>query len=377
MRLTVGAVLDQVVAEGLAAPRSIERAREVLEALEGAVDTTPPWYARVIAGFGAWMATAFLIGFLVVSDVVGNAADAMKLGPILVAAAVLLRRSAKLDAEFTRQLALAVSFAGQALLIVGVGTETKSWSTAARVTLVMSVALIPLVPDQAHRFMSALIGSLAAFWAMGDLTHVGRLGRLVVGGPDVAALAMVAVIAYVWRADLRGRSPDLAEMLRPVGYGTVVGLFGLLLFSSLFAAAAMNLFATARPGPRQFGPATAVGITAALVALQVAISKEQRPRPHAEALVVAILASLVLCWLTLWTPGVVAAVAALALGFDRRDRVLVGLAIAFLVKFASVYYYSLQMTLLAKSMVLVAGGLVLLAARGYLRLRFGSTEATA
>jgi uncharacterized membrane protein len=92
---------------------------------------------------------------------------------------------------------------------------------------------------------------------------------------------------------------------------------------------------------------------------------------------VAVGATVLLGLLTLSTPGLIAAVAVLTLGFDRRNRILIGIAAVFLVKFASVYYYSLRMTLLAKSVVLVASGVLLLAARAYVYLRYKPSEADA
>ncbi|MFN2567216.1 MAG: DUF4401 domain-containing protein [Gemmatimonadaceae bacterium] len=382
MRPTLAAVFDRLVAEGLAPRESIDRARV---GIEGIVDTTPPWYARVIAGFGAWVATGFLVGFLFLADIVDEETRAIIVGALLVIGAVLLRRLAAADDEFKRQLALAVSLAGQVLVIVGVMGETKSAATAGLVALAMSIVLVPLLHDQAHRFMSGLIGSIAAIAAMADLklawtvTSVATLGDVVVRGSELAALAVVAVTAYVWRADLRRRSGELAEMLEPVGYGTIVALFGVLLFSSLFAIAddLVRGSQSTRPNAWHLGPATTAGITAALVALELAIFKERRVKAPSEAFVVAVVASLLLGVLTLSTPGVIAAVTVLTLGFDRRNRILIGIAVAFLVKFSSAYYYSLRMTLLEKSIVLVASGLLLLAARAYVRLRFGVREAEA
>jgi uncharacterized membrane protein len=50
-------------------------------------------------------------------------------------------------------------------------------------------------------------------------------------------------------------------------------------------------------------------------------------------------------------------------GFANGNRVLIGLGIAALVGYLSHYYYSLQATLLEKSVLLMCTGLVLLAAR--------------
>jgi hypothetical protein len=380
MRLTIADVLNAIVAEGLAPPESIGRARV---ALEGAVDTSPPWFARAIAGFGAWIATGCLLGFLVVTKIVDGEMSAIIVGAIFVAASVVLRRSAEADEEFKRQLAFAGSLAGQVLVIVGVLGEWRSAALAGLVALAVSVVLIPLVPDQAHRFMSGLISSIAALaavadlrlaWALGD---VGPLGTISVRGTDLAALAIAALIAYVWRGKILERTRKVAEMLEPVGYGMIVGLFAVLLFSSLFAVAddLVRGSRSSRVNAWHLGPLTTAGITAALITLEMQIFLEQRVRSQREAVVVAVTGTVLLGLLTLSTPGLIAAVATLTLGFDRRNRILMWLATVFLVKFASVYYYSLRMTLLEKSIVLAASGLLLLAGRAYLEFRYKSSEA--
>jgi uncharacterized membrane protein len=375
VQLTIADVFNQLVADGLAPPESIERTRA---ALQNAADTTTPWYARVIAGFGAWVATGFLIGFLVITDIVDDETGAMIVGVILFAAAIYVRRGAGPEEEFKRQLALAGSLAGQVLVIVGVRAETESTAAAGLVALATSAIVIPLVRDQAHRFMAGLIGSIALIalmasfelaWTIGSL---GPLGTIVVRGSDIAATVLVALVAYVWRVGIRERSREMAEMLEPVGYGALAGLLVMLVFSSWFVALA-DLVRGQRAGAAAWvlGPATTIAIAIALMMLMVTIFHEVRVNS------LTIATPILLALLTLSTPGIMAAIGLLVLGFDRRNRILIGLAIAFLVKFLSVYYYSLRMTLLEKSIVLVASGLVLLAARAYLELRGRPAEADA
>ncbi len=366
MQLTLAGVLGQLVAEGLAPPESVARARA---ALASAVDTTPPWYARVIAGFGAWVATGCLIAFLVVVDLVDSGTDALVTGAILAVLANA-RRGARPDEEFKRQLALAVSLAGQVLVIVGVRAETESTALAGLVALVMAIAIIAFIREQADRFMAAVIGSIALIavtasfslaWALGSL---GPLGSIVVRGSDLAATVLVAVTAYAWRAGVRTRSREVAEMLEPVGYGTIAALLIMLAYSSWFVALA-DLIAGERAAASAWllGPGTTIAIALTLVFLVAEICHELRLPAVTAA------TPLALALLTLSSPGIIAAVALLLLGFDRRSRALIAIAVGFLVKFLSLYYYSLHMTLLEKSAVLAASGLLLLGARAYLASR--------
>jgi uncharacterized membrane protein len=368
MQLTVTDVFGRLVAEGLAPPESLARVRA---ALEGSADTTPPWYARVIAGFGAWVATGCLIGFLVIVDLVDNDTAAMIVGALLVAAGVFARRQSAPHQDFLRQLSLAVSLAGQVLVVVGVRAATESTAVAGLAALAMSGVVIAMVPDQAHRFMAALTGSIALIATMASFKlawyagSVGPLGDVVLRGSDIATALLIGVVAYVWRVDVRERSPETTEMLEPVGYGVIAAVLVMLVFSSWF----VELEGFTRGGrsgaaPWTLGAGTTIVIAIALSALMVAILHELR------ATSVTAVTPILLAVVTLSTPGIIAAVALLALGFDRRNRVMIGIATVFLVKFLSMYYYSMKLTLLEKSVVLVASGLLLLAARVYLELRY-------
>jgi hypothetical protein len=362
---TVADVLNQLVAEGLAPPEALTRARK---ALEGVADPGPPWYARVIAGFGAWVATGCLIGFLVVLDLVDSGMDAIVVGAILVVGANA-RRGPRRDQEFMRQLSLAASLAGQVLLIVGLRAETESTALAGLAAIVMSVGIVALVDEPADRFMAALIGSVALIAVMGSfalewrLGSLGPLGTIVVRGSDIGALGVVALTAYAWRVGIRTRSREREEMLEPVAYGVVAGLLIVLTFSSWFVALG-DLIRGERTAASAWvlGPLTTLGIAAGVAILAERICHELGVRRLMAA------TPLLLALVTLSTPGIIAAVALFVLGFDRRNRVLIALGIAFLVKFLALYYYSLDMTLLEKSIVLAASGLVLLAARAYIEL---------
>jgi uncharacterized membrane protein len=78
---------------------------------------------------------------------------------------------------------------------------------------------------------------------------------------------------------------------------------------------------------------------------------------------------LLIGWLTRSTPAIIATVAILALGFDRRSRGLIALATAFFLGFGGLYYYNLRLTLLEKSGVLAMSGVVCLVAYAALRAR--------
>ena len=78
----------------------------------------------------------------------------------------------------------------------------------------------------------------------------------------------------------------------------------------------------------------------------------------------AILASTILLAILLYqAPGIIAAIILLLLAFQRGNRVLMGIAIIFLVVFFVAYYYHLNITLLMKSLTLMSAGACLLILR--------------
>ena len=189
---------------------------------------------------------------------------------------------------------------------------------------------------------------------------------LAVRGSDLAVLLVVAAAALAWRARAATADRTRSTVLEPVGYGLVAALLGLLLVDAMLGPGRRG---SPVDGGRATGSAllTTTGVAAALGLLLRGVLRE---RGAAGEPVVAGLAGVVLlAALTLPTPGIVAAVATLALGFDRRRPVLVGLAALFLVAFLALYYQSLRLTLLEKSGVLVASGALLLLARVYVTRR--------
>jgi len=111
------------------------------------------------------------------------------------------------------------------------------------------------------------------------------------------------------------------------------------------------------------GPGTTVGITLAFMALVWKIIDEHGTSHSSGQSFAALAGVAALGAGALSSPGIVAGAATLVLAFDRRNRVLLGLAVIFLLVFGSAYYYSLGLTLLQKSGVLVGSGFLLIAIR--------------
>jgi hypothetical protein len=351
MRLTIGNVLERLRAEGLA---TAEASGTVRGALAKSMEEEIPWYLRTLVGIGAWAATGFLLGFLFAVAGLKDEGARMVAGVLLLVAAVWVRRTT--HADFLEQAAVAASLAGLWLILWVIGRVTESATVVGSAGVFLAVMLVRYMPDRVHRFLMAILGASALTFILVDWN--------VSYGLEVATLAIVAVTAYVWRIGVRSRGDELAEMLEPVAYGLVVALFGTLLFSAGTLLGAELTREVARASSRAtLGPLTTIGITLALIALIWSIDEEHGTSHTSAASIAGITGAAALGAGSLSSPGIVAGVTALMLAFDRRNPVLLGIAVLFLLVFGSVYYYSMELTLLEKSGVLVGSGLLLLAIR--------------
>jgi uncharacterized membrane protein len=145
----------------------------------------------------------------------------------------------------------------------------------------------------------------------------------------------------------------MAPLYQPLGYGLVVALFIMLLSSILpdtTAIVHINWWIST------------LGLTLILLAVESYILRYyQIPlfSPHS----IIILVGTFLISLLLPSPGLIAALIILFLGFQRGNRVLIGMAIVFLIVFLIAYYYHLEVTLLIKSLILMSSGIALLILR--------------
>lgn len=346
MRLSVADVLARLKADGRATDAADAPARA---ALEVELRDHLPWYLRAAIGVGAWLATGFFLGFLLFFLDIDDAVVQVLVGLALGAFAVWHRR--RTTSEFFSHASVAVGLAGFGLAIVGLYDLVDARATAV-VVVFLCAALVRLMPDSVFRFLATL--------AMIAAIYVSVVDERSAWGYEAVTVAVVALAALVWRYRVRGRSAIVEEMLRPVGYAAAVALFVVLLIGTSTHLGRLS-FDTARW--LIVGRLTTIGITAALLILVWRILDEHGAAVGSPASVAALLGVVTLGGATLTSPGIIAGAAVLTLAFDRRDNVLLGIAIAFLLVFGAVYYYALHLTLLEKSGVLAGTGALLLAIR--------------
>jgi uncharacterized membrane protein len=316
-----------------------------------------PWYVRAMLGIAGWIAAAFLLMFIgaAFSVIMDEAVYAALLGAACCAAAYGLFRAFDGN-DFAEQFALVVSLVGQVLIVIGIAEVLEMKDPALYLSIAAAEALLVLlIPNFLHRVLASAGAAVAIALAINRLSLHG-----------LAAPLLCAGLAWVWLDPKRWAVNG--ALWRPVGYGLVLAL---LLVETFRLFDPDWLLGT--PGERRswialHGPLVGRALNAAiLVWVAIALARGEGFRPDSRVALAAAGSALVIGLFGLGAPGLVSALLILLLGFAAGNRLLMALGVLSLLGFVSHYYYSLHATLLEKSGLLAATGLVLLAAWFVLR----------
>lgn len=308
-----------------------------------------PWYVKVLLAFSGWLAAFFLLGFLGMGFAIlfRNASAAFVVGGIMIGGAYAVLRLPK--NEFVEHLGLAVSLAGQALIVFAVFDMSNRDEKMAMLLVAMLQALLAVVmPSYVHRVFSAFAGAVALNFAFA-----------LWGWPYVAGGIIMLMSAWCWLNEFG--YPRQMEKVRAVGYGLVLALI-LIKGTTLFGHQTMG-WRIARIHA-EFRPWMGEAIAGAVTLYVVWKLLQRYNRGVSEGIsIIALLGAFLLCVLSIKVPGIMVGMVIMVLGFAGGNRVLMGLGILSLLFFISSYYYLLEATLLAKSQSLLIVGLLLLSMR--------------
>lgn len=326
----------------------LQQAGVVDGAMPEMAEAESPWYVRVMLGFSGWIAALFLLGFVAIGMefIIDSEIASIIAGLVALAAAYALLAAEKND--FVQQFGLAVSFAGQALVLFGLAELTDwQWSQIWWLVALLQVVIALLMPNFVQRLVAAYVAVYAFSAAM------GYHGFMV-------SVLVTLIVALIWQNEFTWAR--WGRWLRPIGYGMTLALVyleGPVLFYFLGFWYPMDGEIT-RVIPYWVGDLMMGLLLIAVVARL--ISPNDAPWTS-RTKVGALLAATVVAGVSLEMPGVAVGFVVVLLGFSNGNRILVGLGIASLLFYLSAYYYTLQTTLLVKSELLLATGAVLLLAR--------------
>lgn len=341
-------VFAQLVDEGFASPTVEEAAiRSLSHESKG---STLPWYVKLFVGISAWIAAILITAFLFIIRIITED-QALFFGLVFCGLAIALNWINRTNV-FLGQLSLALSLTGQVLAIIGFGTFfnfNDLFTTVVAIT-VLEVILIVLHRDPVVRFISTLIIFISILILIFDQDQLTSLHALI--------FILAAGILLIYLGENYFKLHGFEELISPVVNGMIVSLLGILIMPLLDEFKLRWEF-------------TAIALFLLLLLLLACIAMDLGYGLRSPVAIALAAGSLLLLVPGISMPGIVAAVIILLLGFWRGRTGLMGLASVFLVFYIWAYYYSLEWTLLVKSLVLMGSGVTLLALR-YFMMKFAS-----
>lgn len=310
-----------------------------------------PWYVKVLLAFSGWLAALFLLGFIGVGFqfIIKSSAASFFTGGAMIFGAFALLRAPK--NEFFEHLSLAISLAGQALIILSIfkifkGDNETTWMLIAFLQVILAI----IMPNFVHRVYSTFIAAFAFSTAL-----------TIWGAPYIFSGIVMLLACWFWINEFR--FPQHMSKMRAIGYGLVLALIQLK-GSGLFSTVTMGWYTTRNQAAVWVQPWMGE-VLAGAVTLYIVWQLLNRSGHFVSRnlSIMAILGTLLLCAASMKAQGITVGIVVILLGFAGSNRVLLGLGITSFLFYISAYYYLLDATLLAKSQTLFIVGLILLTLR--------------
>jgi len=312
-----------------------------------------PWYVRLVLGIAGWITALFLLGFVAagLGWIVRSQWTSTLVGVLITGIAWLLLQRFRWN-DFAAQFALALSFAGQVLVAVGIfgwlGLErddTAAWLSMA----VFQGLLAVLMPSSIHRLWSACASAISVYMLLYSLKLAFVSPALILG-----------IGAWLWLNEFSW--PARGRMLRPVAYGLLVGL--LAMDTATGTLQPLIGMGVGLGGQNLVAPWIGACLSGfVLIWVVWVLLRRWRIGIPGRTANIALAGGVILVLVSLKVPGIPAGVCIVLLGYAHGNRLLTGLGAAALLLYLSTYYYSLDATLLLKSQALAISGAVLLVLR--------------
>lgn len=323
----------------LIASNDAEDAETLLSAAEAtALEPKDPLILSLLLGIAAWISSLFLVGFLVVVVIsdwwfTPEEYGALIIGVTVLGGGILLRYCLPQSGVFIPQILLAVVMCGHLVTLVGaimVLEPNDPLLTAAVIQTILSGLAVRIVPRPTYQVVTLL--ATVALWTLFSLEE-----QL----PGVYhCLLLIQIVAFATIVVWQSRRNSFAYTL------------ALSLGASIFFLDWMQSHLWQEPLQAPLWPANLM-----LALLIVAIAfRCIPPQRHLHPFTLSLIAALLIAAF-ISTPGLLFAVAMLALGYSQRDAIFTTLGLAALPTFFVLFYYSLQVNLLEKSAILLASGL--------------------
>lgn len=351
-----------------------DRLVQVNEALADGHKNEMPGYLRFIIAVGAWLASIFFIacGTAFFGWQAEHKPEIGATGIVILVAAIVINRL-KLGL-FIEQFALALSLAGQGMIYYGFIPDSDPGISATELSVAMAIVLYVVYSSFLSRLITCVAALQITLWWLhlheGDWVPWLESRGTPFSAPLFAYWLFHLALLGVCLIPARNE-----RLLAPLGYATAISLacwqfqdaipgIGVLVSEIPKAGTGLMLF-----------PWRAVVTALALLSVAIWSAGGLSRIVQRQVLFAAVVITLLML-VTLGATGVVLSLLLMLLGFSLGKRPLLALGLLLLSIFLVDYYYSLEVNLLTKSLILVGSGAALLALRTVL-IRFAFSKEVA
>ena len=332
---------EKVLTEAQAAP---------LEASIRASMYREPWFVGLMRGVGVWLAVLFFNLSLITTEFFRNNRLLLIFGALMAFGASAASRwsGSWRRSIFGQQVMVALGINGIIFLFLGMGRLEKDFYWL-RIALLAGVFFF-LHLEPLHRRMCALAcGGSLLVWAMSQEKLLLFQALTLFFGVSLVVLGWVQ-----WDEKKTEKLEPWLGDVKDIRDALLLSFSVLILFSSFLILESKRLASI-----------SSVSVVSSMLLLCLCLlfgGLLLRRSGHPWDREVAVIGvGLVLCGLAAYNaPGLAASALVLMIGFSRRQIFLVGGALGFVIYYVIVYYYNLTITLLMKSLSLMAVGMLFL-----------------
>ncbi len=319
------------------------------------LELNSPWYVKLLLALAGWFAAVFLLLFVGLSleNFFDNKILFFIVGSFMIIIAYIIFYNSKND--FAENFALAVSIAGQALIIFVIIDSAYYFDKQSKVLIIalFQIILTAIIPNYVHRLLTTLVAALLSVVYLKTLQQYGI--------PDIASSILLLLSAWLWLNEFKNTKQ--IKLRQAIAYGLTLALI-ILYISEINSAS--SIFTQLLPGSfRHSSHSWLSELLASVVAVYIIwdLLKRTGHQNFDHITILSLVGTLIFSAISLEAYGIIASLIIIVLGFANSNRVLFGLGIAAMLYFISAYYYYLQMSLVDKAQTLLIIGLCLLVLR--------------
>jgi len=302
-----------------------------------------PWFSKIITMIGAWFGSLLFLAFLFFIRILNSGESMIITGCVFIFVAIGISYANVRD-HFIDSLSLSLSILGLILFMLGIGNITNTIQSACFAGLFVEILIYISAQSYIHKFLSVILIPACLLGTIWN-SPIFDATQFIIGG-----LAVASVLIWTNELPLQIWLKKKPYFYIPTAYGVVLGLLLLLILSinnKFFVVHITHWYFTFL-----IAFLSLVYLLYNSLYISLGLSKKYF------IIVISIAALLFLP--TVQAPGIISSALIIILGFAKSNRVLLTLGIIFLATFIISFYYSLQLTLLIKSLILIITGILFL-----------------